>query len=209
MGSPESASPAVYAFCPMCAAALEWRPVGGRPRRACPACGFIHWANPGVGAAAVVQDEQGRVLLVRRAPGATQAGRWSVPAGYVDAGEEIRSAARRELEEETGLVAEIGEVLQVASNFHDPAKPTVGVWFAARVVGGRLRPGDDADAVGYFASPDLPPLAFPTDAALLTVLTAAPPGGEESGAGGESGAGPAPLSAPAGCPPSPGCAGCR
>lgn len=166
----DSAGPPVYAFCPMCAAPLEWRDLSGRPRRTCPGCGFVHWPNPGVGAAAVVRDAAGRVLLVRRAPGTTQAGLWSVPAGFVDAGEEIRAAARRELEEETGLVAEIGEVLQVASNFHDPAKPTLGVWFAAVVVGGSLQPGDDADDAAFFSLEGLPALAFPTDEALLDRL---------------------------------------
>jgi 8-oxo-dGTP diphosphatase len=164
---------AVYAFCPMCGRALEWRELGGRPRRACPNCGFIHWQNPGVGAAAVVRDRQGGVLLVRRAPGASRAGYWSIPAGFVDYGEEVRAAAARELAEETGLVAEIGEVLQVASNFHDPAKLTVGVWFAARVVGGKLRAGDDAAEVSFFPLDALPPLAFDTDAALLSRLAGA------------------------------------
>jgi 8-oxo-dGTP diphosphatase len=166
----EHPGPPVYAYCPMCAAPLEWRALDGRPRRACPACGFIHWQNPGVGAAAVVRDELGRVLLVRRGAGATRAGRWSVPAGFVDAGEEIRAAARRELQEETGLEADIGEVLQVASNFHDPVKPTVGVWFAARVTGGELQPGDDADAAAFFPLDGLPELAFPTDEALFEGL---------------------------------------
>ena len=170
MGPHEHAGPPVYAYCPMCAAPLEWRPLGGKPRRACPDCGFVHWANPGVGAAAVVRDAAGRVLLVRRGPGASRAGLWSVPAGFVDVGEEVRAAAQRELEEETGLVAEIGEVLQVASNCHDPAKPTVGVWFAARVVGGALHAGDDADAAEFFSLDDLPGLAFTTDEALLARL---------------------------------------
>jgi len=164
---PAPAGPPVYAFCPMCAAPLEWHDLGGRPRRACPGCGFIHWQNPGVGAAAVVRDERGRVLLVRRAAGSSRAGRWSIPAGFVDHDEEVRSAAARELAEETGLVGEIGEVLQVASNFHDPGKPTVGVWFTARVLGGELRAGDDAAEVAFFPLDALPELAFGTDATLL------------------------------------------
>jgi ADP-ribose pyrophosphatase YjhB (NUDIX family) len=123
-----------------------------------------------VGAAVLVRDEDGRVLLVRRAPGATRVGFWSIPAGFVDYGEEIRSAARRELLEETGLEAEIGDLIYVASNFHDPAKLAVGVWFAGTVTGGELRAGDDADDVGYFALDDLPPLAFETDAALIKAL---------------------------------------
>ncbi len=171
-GPPPAGLP-VYGFCPMCATPLEWKLAGGRERRVCPGCGFVHWQNPGVGAAAVVRDERGRVLLVRRGPGATRAGYWSIPAGFVDADEEIRKAAARELAEETGLVGEIGEVLQVASNFHDPAKPTVGVWFAARVVGGELQAGDDATEAEFFALDNLPDLAFPTDATLLTRLAQA------------------------------------
>ena len=93
-----------------------------------------------------------------------------MPAGFVDYGEEIRSAAGRELLEETGLVAEIGDVLFVESNFHDPEKLTVGTWFAGTVTGGTLAAGDDADAVGWFNLDDLPPLAFETDANLIKKL---------------------------------------
>ena len=118
----------------------------------------------------VVFDEDGRVLMVRRGPGSTRSGYWSIPAGFVDYGEEIRAAAARELVEETGLVADVGDVMHVASNFHDPNKLTVGVWFAGTVTGGELVAGDDADAAGWFALDDLPPLAFETDGALFQRL---------------------------------------
>ncbi|HHC07930.1 MAG TPA: NUDIX hydrolase [Actinobacteria bacterium] len=161
-----------FRFCPYCAAELVEAEIDRRPRRRCPSCGWIHWRNPGVGAAVVVRDDAGRILLVERGPGSTKAGRWAIPAGFVDHDEEVRAAAARELREETGLVAEIGEVLWVQSNFHDPAKPTVGIWFAGRVIGGTLEAGDDAAAVGWFPLDDLPPLAFETDAALLEHLRA-------------------------------------
>ena len=74
------------------------------------------------------------------------------------------------MQEETGLIVEVGEPVFVASNFHDPAKLTVGIWFAGTVTGGVLEAGDDADEVGYFALDDLPPLAFDTDTALLDSL---------------------------------------
>jgi 8-oxo-dGTP diphosphatase len=137
---------------------------------ACLACGWVHFRNPAVGAAVLVRDEAGRALLVRRAEGSTKAGLWCIPAGYVDYGEDIRSAAAREVSEEAGLVVEVGEVLQVASNFHDPAKLSVGVWFSGRVTGGELRPGDDADDAGWFQMDELPELAFETDRRLLGVL---------------------------------------
>lgn len=162
--------PGEYRFCPMCGAELAPRTVAGRTRMACSACGWIHFRDPGVGAAAVVFDDEGRILLVKRGPGASRSGLWSMPAGYVDYGEDIREAAARELREETGLEAEIGDVVWVATNVGDPAKVTVGVWFAARVVGGRLRPGDDAVEARYFPVDSLPELAFPTDAEVLAVL---------------------------------------
>ncbi len=154
----------------MCRAPLVTRAVGGRDRSACPECSFVHFRNPGVGAAVVIRDDAGRVLMVKRGPGATQAGLWSVPAGFVDYGEEVRAAAARELLEETGLIAEVGEVLHVASNFHDPAKLTVGIWFAGTVVGGELEAGDDAVDAGFYALDELPPLAFETDRELLERL---------------------------------------
>ena len=165
--------PGEYTFCPHCTTELEAVEIGATTRRRCPTCGFVHWRNPGVGAAVVIRDDMGRLLLIRRAPGATQAGLWAVPAGFVDYGEEIRAAAARELTEETGSVAEVGDALFVASNFHDPNKLTVGVWFAGTVVGGTLQPGDDADAAEFFPLDDLPPLAFDTDAALVERLRAA------------------------------------
>jgi 8-oxo-dGTP diphosphatase len=118
----------------------------------------------------VVFNDDGRLLMVRRGRGASRSGLWSIPAGFVDYGEEIRTAAARELLEETGLIADVGDVVFVASNFHDPAKLTVGIWFAGTVTGGTLEAGDDADAVGWFDLGNLPPLAFDTDAAFIEGL---------------------------------------
>ncbi len=172
MSEEHSHWPGEFVHCPMCASRLESRDVNGTRRMTCPACGYVHFRNPGVGAAVVVRDGEGRVLMVKRGPTATRAGLWSIPAGYVDYGEDVRDAAVRELEEETGLVAELRDVVHVASNFHDPEKLTVGVWFEGEVVGGELRPGDDAIEVGWFALDALPPLAFPTDVELLHSLGA-------------------------------------
>jgi len=162
--------PGEFTFCPQCASRLETRVVAGKSRMACPGCEFVHFRNPGVGAAVVVWDAHGRLLLVKRGPRATRTGLWAIPAGYVDYGEEVRAAAARELEEETGLIAEVGDVVWVASNFHDPAKLTVGVWFAGTVIGGTLRAGDDADEAVFFPLDNLPPLAFDTDVAYLQSL---------------------------------------
>ena len=60
--------------------------------------------RPSVGVAIVVRDEAGRVLLGRRAVG-WGSGRWCVPCGSLEWGEDVREAAARELLEETGVRA--------------------------------------------------------------------------------------------------------
>jgi len=165
--------PGVFTYCPHCRTELVPIERGGAVRMHCPGCGYVHWRNPGVGAAVVIFDDEGRLLLVKRAPGATRPGLWSIPAGFVDYGEEIRAAAARELLEETGLTAEVGDAVWVASNFHDPAKLTVGIWFAGTPTGGVLAAGDDAEEAAFFALDELPPLAFETDVAYLRSLGAA------------------------------------
>src|SRR5271168_3187554 len=67
--------------------------------------------HPIIGVGAVIIDE-GRVLLVRRATEPLK-GEWSVPGGMLELGEKLRDGVRREVWEETGLVVEPGEVLDV------------------------------------------------------------------------------------------------
>lgn len=156
-------------WCPRCREPLERGQRGGQPRPTCAACGFVFFANPGVGAAVVVRDAEDRVLLVRRSAGQFGAGKWCFPCGFVEWGEDVRDAARREALEEAGIEVVLGEVLQAASNFHEQRKPTIGIWFAATLVDPEACPvaGDDADAVGWFDPLAPPPLAFPTDRILL------------------------------------------
>jgi 8-oxo-dGTP diphosphatase len=164
-----------WRLCPRCGAILERRPRGGMPRPACPACDFVFFANMGVGAAVVIRDGAGRVLMVQRGPGHFGAGLWCLPCGYVEWNEDVREAAAREALEETGVAVDVGDVVQVTLNRHEPERPSVGIWFAARMREPDAEPlaGDDAVAVGWFDPGAPPPLAFPTDAPVLARLAAA------------------------------------
>jgi 8-oxo-dGTP diphosphatase len=161
-------SPA-YRFCPCCGGELAVEPRGDRERLVCQECRRVLYINPAVGVAVVVR--RGEEILWGRRQGGPYAGAWCIPCGYVEWGEEVRAAAAREFREETGLIVEVGEVLAVHGNFHDPSRLTVGIWFAGRVVGGALQAGDDLAEVGFFPLAEPPrSLAFPTDELVLAEL---------------------------------------
>jgi mutator protein MutT len=67
--------------------------------------------RPIVGVGAVIADE-GRVVLIRRRY-EPLAGQWSLPGGMVELGETLEEAVAREMLEETGLVVEVGPVIEV------------------------------------------------------------------------------------------------
>lgn len=146
-------------FCPLCGTAMGSQRLGDRTRPVCPGCGWVHYVNPVVAAGTLV-DEQGRALLIRRGvePGA---GQWGLPAGYAEAGETPEQTAVRETREEAGLDVALDGMLGTYA-FGGEALPSgVLVLYAAHIVGGDPRPGDDATEVRFFAPGELPAdLAF-------------------------------------------------
>jgi mutator protein MutT len=126
--------------------------------------------RPIVGVGAVVVED-GRALVVKRASDPLR-GHWSIPGGAVELGETLRQAAAREVLEETGLVVETGEVLEVFDSITcDPEGRTqfhyVLVDFLCRRVEGELCAATDVSEVRWVMQKDLPGLQLTPNALRL------------------------------------------
>ena len=154
-------------FCVRCGSILTRRDLFGALRPVCPACGWVFFADPKV-AAGVIIEQEGQVLLVRRINEPSR-GLWSIPAGFIDAHEDPARAAERECLEETGLEVEITGLLDVIAGREHERGADFVIIYHARITGGLLRPGDDADLAQFFPRDALPPLAFRATRAALEI----------------------------------------
>ncbi len=142
-----------YGFCPRCGGVLESRRIkANEPKRlVCQKCSFIFYLDPKVVAGTLFTLED-RVVLLRR--GIEPAiGKWVFPGGYVDREESVTEAAIREAKEESDLDVRISALLGVYSY---PRSPNVIVVYAAEIVSGELKVGDETVEAKAFAIADIP-----------------------------------------------------
>jgi ADP-ribose pyrophosphatase YjhB (NUDIX family) len=84
--------------------------MAGRERLACPVCGYVFWNNPVPVVGAIIELD-GKVLLTRKREWPPE--HWGLVAGFAEAGETMEEAVLREVQEETGLQAEVVELVGV------------------------------------------------------------------------------------------------
>jgi 8-oxo-dGTP diphosphatase len=110
----------------------------------------------------ITKEQRPRVLLIRRKH-QPFAGKWALPGGFVDEGETLIDAARRELREETGLrIQKLDQLAAFGDPGRDPRGWTVSVAFITRVNRSNMKAvaADDAAEVGWHPLDRLPPSAF-------------------------------------------------
>ncbi len=166
-----------WRYCPRCA--RELAPAPGRVT--CEACGFVGYANSAPTVTALVEDDEGRVLLGRRAI-EPRLGLWDGLGGYLEEHEHPLDGLRRELREETGLEVEPVRFVGIFMDWYDDepdANATLNLYWTARIVAGELAAADDVSEVAWFAPAALPPraeFAFPSLLAALAAWRMEPPG---------------------------------
>jgi 8-oxo-dGTP diphosphatase len=136
--------------------------------------------RPLIGVGAIIV-ENNRVVVVRRAHEPLK-GQWSVPGGVLELGETLHSGAAREALEETGLVIEVGEVLDVFDRIVRDGSGRVQfhyvlIDFLCRRVSGELRAGEDASEARWVTAEELKnfPIADSAQAVLSKGLAKSAP----------------------------------
>lgn len=146
-------------FCQQCGAPTRELVRDGRMRPVCTACGMTTYLDPKL-AVAVIVAHQDTILLGKRGAHTREPGKWSFPSGFVERGERVEDAARRETLEETGLIVELGPVLTLLSS---PGETVVLAVFPATGFTGEAQASDDLDEVRWWPLDALPDLAFRHD----------------------------------------------
>lgn len=133
-----------------------------------PTCHYMWYPDPKVAVGVVVEDDAGRILLMRRNH-PPRRGEWAFPSGYVDAGEVLEVAAVRETVEETGVQVRLDALLGAYS---EAGEQVIFIAYAGSIIGGTPGAGDEAIEVAFFAPDDLPPLAFAHDGEVVAAWRA-------------------------------------
>ena len=157
-----------WKYCPRCAAEIEV----GQGKAECGQCGFRAYASSTPTASAVCVDEDGRLLLSRRALDPFK-GQWDFHGGFLDEDEHPLDCIRRELREEAGVDVEPLELLGVwVDRYGDDgsAQTTLNFYWTARIVDGDPEPADDVAELRWVAPDEIPvdELAFPHTRELIS-----------------------------------------
>jgi thiamine-phosphate diphosphorylase len=153
-------------YCPFCGEKSIESFIEGRDRLYCEGCELPLYENPIPATAAVVINENGDVLLVKRNR-EPKAGSWCLPGGYLEMDESPEAGCLRELKEETALS---GDILSLEGNeqgWNPFNKAIIVMGYSIVNVRGKLEAGDDCDEARYFSKSQMPPVAFRSHRSIL------------------------------------------
>jgi len=126
-------------------------------------------ARPTIAVAAIVLDDNERVLLIRRAT-APNAGKWSIPGGKLKYGETLHEACTREVREETGIAITPGTLVDVVEHISEGFHYVILDFAAHPEVGSARQPvaAGDVEEACWVGLDELD--GYDTTDGLLTVI---------------------------------------
>lgn len=140
-----------YKFCPQCKNPLHPKDI----HYYCPLCKTTIYVNPKP-CVSVLPIKDGKVLLGKRAIEPYK-GEYDLIGGFMEVGESVEEAAKREVKEETGLDIELVELLGTYSDQYGKAGDyTINIQFIAKIVGGKMKAQEDVASLHWLPIDKLP-----------------------------------------------------
>ncbi len=146
---------AVFKYCPRCGNGLKARDI----LLECESCGLHYYLNPKPGTTAVLKNETGEYLLVRRAR-EPKKGLWDLPGGFLELNETYEEGVQRELQEELGVRASNLHYSESVIDEHEHQSVrypvSVAVFTGSISTTLPIQARDDIDAYKFFSLDDIP-----------------------------------------------------
>lgn len=131
-----------YKFCPKCGAKTT---PAEHNYLICTKCGFKNFINVASTVGALIENENGEILLVKRKfdPGK---GEWDIPGGFISPDEDLEEAIIREIKEELGVKIKMGKIIggyKDIYSYQGLNVPILGLIVSAKIISGELQSNDD------------------------------------------------------------------
>jgi 8-oxo-dGTP diphosphatase len=108
---------------------------------------------------AVIWNDQGQILIDRRRPEGTMGGLWEFPGGKIEAGETVEECIKREIDEELGILIEVGKHLITIDHTYTHLRVTLTVHHCRHLTG--VPQPLECDEIRWVSLHELDQFAFP------------------------------------------------
>jgi ADP-ribose pyrophosphatase len=140
----------------------------------CQSCGFVFYQNSKPTASTVILNDKDEVLLIKRAIN-PHLGKWDIPGGFLENGEEPIEGLKREAREELSLEIEPIELLTIVVDEYGYIKGdffTLNLFYKCRIISGEVKLDDENSDYGWFSKEKIPwnELAFKNTTLALKEL---------------------------------------
>ena len=148
----------MFKYCPKCAGELKLKKIDYAEHPVCQSCGFVFFQNSKPTVGAVIVNDQNEVLLVKRAI-EPHLGKWAIPSGFLENGEDPVVGLKREVGEELGAAVEPINILGICVDDYAYTKGpfyTFNVFYRAKIISGEIKLDRENSQFRYFAKNEIP-----------------------------------------------------
>jgi NAD+ diphosphatase len=118
----------------------------------CTQCHHNHFINPAPSNGAIIENEKGEILLVKRKIEPMK-GYWDLPGGFINANESLEASIKRELKEELNIDVEVNNIIGVYSDtylYQEIIIPTLPIVVSIKKISGIIQVADDVSEYKFF-----------------------------------------------------------